>query len=282
MNAGENLSAFTLDGLLDQYQVSGRVANVILEFDRCGSFLPALTAPPDHLRISMASSRPNQNAIWSDNGVVSFTRFFLNHIWEGRTIGYAFRKAYYGLKSATSRFQLPEIDDDGDGVPEHIGARWKHSTERYLGPAFVTGDDTPLIGSVMPTSLIFGANSSNLWARDILDVDGITNVWCVVTPPDFDEVGDLTETNLSYNSAKQRWEVEYTNFNQPGVYQLTFFAKDTRGNISHPAQSAMESGDIYETDDTADQASPYEMSTFQRHSFHSPDDEDWVRVYLVD
>ena len=61
---------------------------------------------------------------------------------------------------------------------------------------------------------------------------------------------------------------------------LTFYAQDELGEISDPVQSEILLADAYEPDDTPETASLY-YGVAQQHNFHTENDTDWTRVYLV-
>ena len=282
LNDTEVLTASTLDGLLDGFQSTDRPIHQILEFPGSGSYIPTMVAPPSRERITITSARAGQDALWNTDGLVSFSGFFLSEIFGGKTIGDAFRDARDGIKhSSGAVFQRAEMDENGDGIIDKKSSQWTVAPIRYLGPAFVTGDDTPLIGTVMPDVNAPGATNVVLWAKDILDVDGISNVWCVVTPPGFDGSYFLPQTNLSFNASSNRYEAIYP-LTTPGTYNLTFFAMDGLSNISPPAIATVMSADAYEVDNSSTNATPYTLHEFQLHNFHASDDEDWAKLYLVD
>jgi hypothetical protein len=118
-----------------------------------------------------------------------------------------------------------------------------------------------------------------LWAESILSGVGISNVWCVITPPDYEGVGDLPQTNLTWNAGTSRYEVVYTNFTQPGTYVCTFFARDNAGEISSAKQCEVTVTDAFEVDDATALATIFQVGDVEQHNFHSALDEDWVKFY---
>ncbi|MEM7396922.1 MAG: hypothetical protein AAF492_31730, partial [Verrucomicrobiota bacterium] len=237
LGAGEFLDPEDLDGWLDAIQASHDIAiNVIMDFRGSGSWLRGLQAPEDAERIVLASTRPNKPSFWFFGGEFSFMQFFMNHIFSGRSIGESFEHAEraiidvtggrIGLFNAGNVFrQEPRLDETGDGghdVNLHL------APFRYIGPAFVTADDPPLIGSIMPDADITYTNEVILWVGDVMDVDGISNVTCIVTPPSpLFGTNPLFEAEMTYNPSMNRYEFLYTNLLATNRnHQVTFVAVD--------------------------------------------------------
>ncbi|MBN1673347.1 MAG: hypothetical protein JXR37_20040 [Kiritimatiellae bacterium] len=253
LNASQTLDAPTLDGWLDAFQTSNNApAIVILEFPGAGGFVPALTPPAGCERITIAGAEPNKDCSWAVNGQVSFSGVFLSHVFNGRTVGDAFEAARTCMRAASGRLrQTAQLDDDGDGVPNEAGQDGLIAEARYIGAAFITGDENPAIGTPMPdASFNEATNSLTLWAADVTDMDGVSTVWCTVTEPDFDGAGELPQTNLMWNAGAGRHEVLWDAFTKIGDYVVTFFAEDTLGELSEPAQCIVTR---FEQDTDADQ-----------------------------
>ncbi|MBN1672576.1 MAG: hypothetical protein JXR37_16160, partial [Kiritimatiellae bacterium] len=148
LNVTETLDAATLDYWLDTYQSAHEPsAIVILEFAGAGGFIPDLMPPPNCERITIACAAENAGCAWPANGRLSFSGAFLSHIFNGRTVGYAFAQAKECVRRVSGRIcQTPLLDETGDGVPDDTPAL---SLSRYIGSPFVTGADSPEIGTLM-------------------------------------------------------------------------------------------------------------------------------------
>ena len=151
----------------------------------------------------------------------------------------------------------------------------------FIGSAFVTGAEAPVIGAVTVDTVLAGTNALALWASEIVAAAGVDRVWCVVTPPPDAEVPESASVDLAWSEAEDRYEVAYTNFTEPGVYYCTFFAVDNDGVIGTPRQAQVLSADRYEPDNTRDEARPFEVAGVQLHTFHVSGDEDWVEFFVV-
>lgn len=148
----------------------------------------------------------------------------------------------------------------------------------------VRAQSPPIIGAVTPSTNIVVGTPLLLWATNILDASGISSVWCVVTPPDYDGQGGLPQANLTWNAATSNYELFYTNFTEPGSYICAFYARDNLGLLSSAQQSTVTATDAYEPDDTSAQATIFPVGANtppQLHNFHSALDEDWVKFYAT-
>ena len=280
LNETENLTPQSLAAWLDSYQASNREVCVIMDFPGSGAFLPFLTPPAGRTRLSVASAKANQNSSAGNGGWVSFCQYFFSDVFSGYDIGTAFNRARDAIRNITGRLkQEAQLDDNGDGISDkHDGAL---ARTRHIGSAFVTGADAPVIGTVMPGTLPSGTNSPLLWVADVTAMAGISNVWCLITPPDYDGQGDLPQTNLTWNAGRNRYEAPYGGLTGGGTYMLTFHAVDRSGEMSSPMQTQVLAPDAYEPDDTPLQAAGFDVGAKQSHNFHATNDVDWVKFYAV-
>ncbi len=287
LTAEERLSANALADRLHAYQSTNPIpVNLILDFSGAGAFIPALADPelaanaPEATRIVMASAHPGRAALFANNGTVSFSQYLLSGVIAGKTLGDAYTDARRAIRriSGNTR-QRAQIDDNLNGEPSEKDTDGALADETYLGFAFVTGADAPVIGSVTPR-LVCPGGPVTLWAAGIAGMHPISNVWCVITPPGQTGTGDLPSVSLTWNALSERYEAEWDGMTQPGLYTLTFLAADTAGQVSDPVQSEGILADAYEPDDRADQAALYDGDP-QIRTLHATEDEDWVRVFLL-
>ncbi|MFH0907661.1 MAG: hypothetical protein V1929_02730, partial [bacterium] len=280
LNGTDVLAATNLDAWLDGYQLSNRAVNVILEFNGSGGWSTNLLAPASRERIVIASTRAGHPSLMDEGGTVSFSEYFLSEIFGGKTIGQAETKARKAIRRASGLVrQRSGLDDDGDGILSEKNQDGNVANTRYLGAAFATGGEGPNIGQVIPPTVLTNETALILWAAQVTDVDGISNVWCVITPPEYDETGDLVRVDLTYNAASNRYEALYEEFTNAGSYTLTFYAEDNVGDVSPAVQSEVIRPDKYEVDDAHTLAHPYYVGTFEQHTLHTLNDEDWVWFY---
>ncbi len=225
----------------------------------------------------MASTQAGAVSLTAGGGLISFSVFYFSNLFNGQSIGNAVTAARTAIRRASGYArQSPRLDDNGNGIPDERNLDGNLACLRYLGAAFVTGGDPPAIHSGMPDTTLSGTDRLLLWAADVSDADGISNVWCVVTPPDYDGVGGLSQVDLAWQAEAARYEAAYTNCARPGTYVFTFFAHDNRGEVSSPVQSTVTLLDSFEEDDAHLQATSCVAGTDQRHTLHTAADEDWV------
>jgi len=299
VNEGEYLTPAMLAGWLNTFQAANsRQVNVIMDFSGSGAFLPELAgigpvsdASALSRRVSVASSRANRQSLMARGGQVSFTQYFLSEIFSGESIGDAVTRARKTIRRASGLLhQVAEIDDNGNGIPNEKNTDGVLSRERYIGTAFVTGSDIPSIGSVIPSTSITNTSELLLWVDDVTDVEGISNVWCVITPPDYIGSGELPRLDLPWVGTNDRYEAVYSNFTKNGTYVLTFYAEDCVGDLSESVQSDVfrteeavvdTLPDEFEVDNASHQARMFPVGSSQVRTFHSSNDTDWVRFFAV-
>lgn len=281
LNETEWLSPADLDYWIDVFQQSNAEACVVMDFAGAGGFVSYLRPPGDAQRVTIASAKAAKPSCHGNKGVVSFSRHFLSNIFKGLDLGTSFASARDSIRIETGTTSPQEaiMDDNFDGVSDKKDGTFAKTW--HLGTAFMTGADTPAIGDVSADPLAFGSGAVLLSASEVTDMDGISNVWCVITPPDYGGEGDLPELNLAWNAVSGRYEVTYTNFIHTGLYVFTYHAMDINGEVSSPAQCLGSSGDAYEPDDTPLQARAFEVGEIQRHTFHASNEVDWVKFYAL-
>ncbi len=105
----------------------------------------------------------------------------------------------------------------------------------------------PVIGGVSPAQTLDAGISALLYAEQVIDADGISRVWAVITPPGYSAGGSdppVTDLpTLDLNSAgNNRYEASYTNFTTSGTYNIAVFAMDRKGVLSLPVQTTVNVG----------------------------------------
>lgn len=290
LNSGEWLAASQLDQWLDLFQASNRAVNVIMDFSGSGAWIPELVPPAERERINLASARAGAPCLREGGGALSFSRFFWRAVFQGGSIGMAFDQARRAVWMASGSWgQTAQLDDNGNGLPNEKARDWLMAWTRYIGPAFRTGNDAPVIGAVTPDTELTGTNRFMLWAQDVVDADGVSNVWCVITEPGYNGRTGVVETALAWNAGAQRYEADCGGFSVTGVYACTFYAEDRGGEISSPRQTLVRTressgtdADSYETDDLPEQAKPLFVGETQTRTLHVSNDVDWAVFFAGD
>jgi hypothetical protein len=277
LNETETVSAAEIDGLLDSYQISNATVSVIMDFDGSGGWLPSLQGAG---RICIASTAANRQATFLNFGLVSFSWCFFANVFNGINVWESFDSASDMIFRPSGKKQKPLLDSTSDGqyvskIDQVVARTW------YLGSAFMTGADSPTVDAVTPDTVLTKTGSLTLWAAGVADIGGISNVFCLVTGPEYDGLSDIPETELAWNSETERYEVNYGGFTNAGEYACAYYVRDSEGLLSIPLQTLVlvAPADAYEPDDTSAQAGIFEVGASQLHNLHLSNDVDWVKFY---
>jgi len=242
MSGTELLNATDLDSWLDglQQTISGPVTMV---YDACesGSFLPYLLPPAGKQRILATSTSVGQESIFVGNGTVSFSFLFWGHMFNGDSFYDAFVNAKQSV--STTYNQTSQLDGDGNGIGNEKADKDLASLIR-IGNETRSAGDVPVIGGVSPAQTLETATSAVIYADQVIDADGISRVWAVITPPGYSSgdsgtpVTDLPMIDLN-SVGNNRYEATYANFNSSGTYNIAIFAMDRKGVLSLPVQTSV-------------------------------------------
>ena len=113
-----------------------------------------------------------------------------------------------------------------------------------IGNETKSAGDVPVIGSVSPAQSLQDTTSATIYADQVIDADGISRVWAVITPPGYSSgstetpVTDLPTIDL-IAVGNSRYEGTYTNFTSSGTYNIAVFAMDRKGVLSPPVQTSV-------------------------------------------
>ncbi len=229
MNYSENLDASELDAWLDKAQetIPGPVT-LLYDACRAGSFIAALTPPAGKNRILATSAASEQPAYFGSDGSLAFSYFF----WTRMFIGESFYDSYVNAKNSMSLAwaQNAQLDANGNGIPnEREDQDIARATK--IGNETKTAADLPRIGEISPAQTLDGETSAALYADNVLDADGISRVWAVITPPVYsgaspdEPILNLPILELSH-VGDNRYEATYTGFDLQGAYNIAIFAAD--------------------------------------------------------
>jgi DNA-binding beta-propeller fold protein YncE len=235
MGSTELLQASDLDDWLDDIQdtIPGEVT---LVYDACrsGSFLSLLDPPTGKERIIATSTAANEEAIFGSQGTISFSYLFWGRMFNGDSFYNSFVNATNSL--GVTYHQSPQLEGNGNGIGNE---RADQEAARLvkIGNETRTGGDIPVIGSVSPEQTLDSGSSAVIYAADVIDADGISRVWAVITPPGYASsspdvpVTDLPTLDLN-SVGNNRYEATYTNFTTAGTYNIAVYAADRGGVIS--------------------------------------------------
>ncbi len=244
INDTELVDADELDLWLDELQEES-ADTVVFIYDACrsGSFIDRLQPPSGKKRVLMFSAEEDQPAIFADSGTVSFSFFFWGRIAGGDSFYEAFTHAENSLGLVTDRNQSPLIDIDGDAIGNERSDR---STAREIRIGKQTNwlDEVPYIGQTTQSQEISRYQPLTIFAREVVDEDGIASVRAVVTSP-----GAWTKDKDLPVSESQSFELTDTgggvyeavcsSFSEVGTYLVSIFAEDKYGAVSNPKTAYM-------------------------------------------
>jgi len=281
----ELLKAEDLDTWLDSLQdtIPGTVT---LLYDACrsGSFLSSLDPPSGTNRVLATSTSRDEEAVFASQGTTSFSFLF----WA--------RMFYDSFFHATDSIGLtyhqnPLLEGNGNGIGNEKEDK-DIVRSLTIGNEAKFAGDIPTIGSVSPEQTVDGETSAMIYAENVIDADGISRVWAVITPPGYSSTSpDTPVTDLPFINLRpagnDRYEGIYHNFTSGGTYNIAIFAFDRGGAISLPRATkvtvAQDYGsDMYEEDDTFIEANVIDLNGDpQAHNFHDAGDKDWVKFYGI-
>ncbi|MGE0086448.1 MAG: SMP-30/gluconolactonase/LRE family protein, partial [Desulfococcaceae bacterium] len=231
MNGTDILTADMLDEWLNalQAEISGKI---IVIYDACssGSFLPVLAAPD---RIVISSTEENKDAWFISQGSVSFSGFFWTDVFSGKNIADAFEHAVSSLNSAVS-LQNPLLDGNGNGTgnepPDYDAA----GEVKIAGIADYQ-QDAPVFTAFSAVISPDDANTAVLSAT-VTDNDGLSRVWAVIQPPDFNSADNSTILEMPaaelLPAGGDRFEGRYEGIASEGNYKILYYARDRHGSVS--------------------------------------------------
>jgi len=231
---GDDLTPGELDTALDTLQNAGDTCVIVLlDFTDSGSWVSPLKCPPGKKRIVIGSCSAGEASWCEEEGMISFSRWFMGMIFSGTNIRDAFNWARAAIRKLTGSAQNPGLDDDGSGVADGWDGALAGIT--YIGAAFVTGDNLPVIKDYAK-DIVLSGSSEVLWASGVWDADGISEVFAFVIKPGASSSNDqIDKLDLIFNSASARWEALCTGFDPAQDHTIVYMAKDKTGDISEPS-----------------------------------------------
>jgi hypothetical protein len=235
IDSGQILTGAQFDAFLDNFEDNtNRVSIVMLEACYSGSFIDPLA---DTDRVVFSSSAADKYTYLSDAGDVSFSQFLSTHLLSG-----------YDWEES---FDLAANDLTVIGAP-YAGMNPQKAIGSQVVPGKVFGDFSmasflPKVETYTPGETV-DANIEQTFSveLDMLDIGGVT-VWATVTPPNYQPpavTGEYTTPALGLDSfalanveSSKTFTGSYT-FPCNGTYQVTYYVKDSSGNVVSIAPQA--------------------------------------------
>ncbi len=245
INGKEKLRAEELDNWLDTLQLNiPELRLVVVVYDACesGTFLPLLAPPEGKERIVMTSASA-QPAYYLDSGRRSFSYQFWDAVYAGQNVGDAFR---WGRNQMLT-YQKALIDADSSGSSPDPETESKIADPVIFRRGYQPETKRPNIFNYSRPQTLGEETSGNLWAAvaQVGDDIGISRVWAIVMPPDFDPgspdipITDLPSFELSNPDGDGVYEGTYDNFTVKGTYTVTLTARNTKNLDSLSRQATV-------------------------------------------
>ena len=239
----EKVSVQDLDAWLDNAQ-EGFVEEVVFLYDAChsGSFFSVLSPPPERQRVFAASAESDQDALISGEGLLSFSYLFWSCIRNGDTFYDSFVSAKNALSIAFSERQDSKLEVNWDGKVYDKDDK-ALALKVKVGLELKSGSEPPSIGSVYssPKQIRVG-DSTVIYARDVEALEGLSNVWAVITPPSTSSIPEGPVVDLpilDLSGGEGSYQGAYGGFNSPGTYNVAVFAQDQKGYLSMPVKTTV-------------------------------------------
>ncbi len=240
------LKADVLDSWLDTLQ-SKLPGNLIFINDACfsGSFLPLLKPPAQKKRIIISSTIHDERSTSFKRGKHTFSYQFWAAVFGGGEL----RESFYFGKDMMEDFQTAMLDADGDGIGNTKSDKTK-SNHIIIGRGYKPQSDIPAINTASVNNVadmlsLNGTGSVTIRAGDINDLNGISEVWAVVTPPAYDGISsgtpvmNLPSVMLEDPDKNGVYEGVFNDFPLQGTYKISIYARNTKGFYSLPRQLAV-------------------------------------------
>ncbi len=283
----EDLRPEELNAALNILQETGETCVIaVLDFHQSGAWIAPLQAPPGRERIIITSCSADEAAWCEGGGIVSFSQWFFSRIFSGTNIRDAFNWSRSAMRGITSNRQNPQLDDDGSGVSDwHDGAL---AVNTYIGAAFVTGSGAPVINDYAK-HVKLQSRTATLWASGVWAESGLEEVFAYLVPPETtSENGQVLKITFSYNALTGRYEANYDQFNPSQYYEIIYYARGRKGELSRPYKTTLHgwgTHDIYDKyfDDHDAGTLNYSSASgsIQMHNFEEKGDVD-VIVFHAD
>lgn len=232
------ISGAQLDAWLDilQQSLDGTVLT-LYDASFAGKVIPALASNGTQKRATIASAGGDEPAYFVSDGTVSYSNLFWVNAFNGSTLQEAAARASINL-SKTAKFQTPEVDGNGNGIPNESEDDDFLASLQLLFEALST-NQPPELGAAGEPQLI-GPNDTvaELTLARVLDDEGIVSlVRGVVTPPGFsaapgqEGITQLPTVDL-FSGDDNTYRGSFSQFEEPGTYTIDFYALDANLNVS--------------------------------------------------
>ncbi|MDX9973970.1 MAG: VCBS repeat-containing protein, partial [FCB group bacterium] len=214
------------------------VVTTVLDMCEAGSFVDELAMSKDarkngikRITITGSNIGPTEGvAMFDQEQSVSFSLPFWEQIWNGMTYGEAFSTAKVNIESINP-LQVPQIDDNGNGVPNELSDGLVAATARP-GADFDRPAPAVYIGEIKEPQAIT-SNTATLWLSDVVAGFPVDGAGALIVPPNLNRsvgrgddeqpVSGMIWVDFTWNAAEKRWEAPYAGFTTGGLYRIQYY-----------------------------------------------------------
>ncbi|KPA14129.1 Peptidase C13, legumain, partial [Candidatus Magnetomorum sp. HK-1] len=219
-----------LENLKDKYNESSKLLKqTMIIYDACysGSFINPLKPLLDNDRIIITSTSSNEKAYFVNKGMISFSNFFWNNIFNGKSIQNSYDYASKAMKGFN---QTPNISLNDLSLLSTV----------YIGNSNKIQGEVPVIEKVEVIQSTGNAGDSiKIIAEGVSDDIAIKQVLAKIKPDSYSigqiaEVTNMYSVELIYNEETGKYEGEYTGSSLEESYDVIVVANDHDNNVSIP------------------------------------------------
>jgi len=273
----------------DSTEDSSYPLNLIVVYDACMSetFIPVLSnenIPKNRILISSSFA----NAYFAKQGVISFSYYFWDRISSGAKLYNAFIDTLSYIENAF--YQKPCLNSNGDALCDsYEDAIITHYYR--IGAGIGSAFEKPVISDYSMTieQDQFGSHINIL--GEITNAAEDTKLLAVIVDdPQHADLSDpvqaceyhLTMTEMTKISMDEnRYLLEDFKSSSPGLCQVVLFAIGHNGTVSEPKTIQIFSPDMYENDDTMEDANIIWFEKEQYHNLYQENDVDWFKFFAL-
>ena len=236
VNDSEILTGEELNSWVSQLDnsIPGTVT-VIIEACNSASFFEQLSKSERNL---FASTKADQPAVISNQGLSSFSYFLWSEIGTGAHLQEAFRAARQGMSSIIIDGAPQNAQADTDGDQKFTQQDLELLGDYCLGNCNQTAAAAPVIAPISPNARTLKGETALDFSVKVNHLQALNRAWVLVQRPDDISIDpnqalNFEKIKLSCNS-QDICQGRYEHFDLAGEYRLSFYAMDVQEEVSLP------------------------------------------------
>ncbi len=276
----EMMSPFELNTMLAKLELSLNQAAhkipivVVIGASYSGAFIPKLSKQGRVIITSATDKEASERGLFEiEGGGELFIDVFFDQLWRGASLKEAFIQgaAHFKILTRTDIVsantvnfpyldhakQHPLLDDNGDGKGSHhlsLDGDGQQAATLFLGKAAQKSlpDNQPEIVAVTPTVYLNEGENASVLFLEANDPHFVDTAQILIRSPSKKRNSEV----LDYNAESKRFEIGYTDFNEPGRYEIFYTAKNNAQPATLPERSL-----VYKNRSDNAQPEPFELIT---------------------